>query len=203
MADFWRSCGYSLLERSGVGRLIVTDDYLRAYFSRPELAPVEESCGNERALHAALLENPRLDVGGRQIDAIRDPDARENYRVMLRFRTQLLAAPSLEAFYSGLFRNDIAVPPLFIDQTVQVILRGILEGDGDGLKARAAELFFRGQRASLDDGTIRLADDATVEMHATSGALGNLGKLIQEAQTPLRSIELDVLDGPTHAQDWR
>ena len=203
MADFWRSCGYSLLERSGDGRLIVTDDYLRAYFTRPELAPVEESCGNERALHAALLENPRLDVGERQIDAIRDPDARENYRVMLRFRTQLLAAPSLEAFYSGLFRNDIAVPPLFIDQTVQVILRGILEGDGDGLKARAAELFFRGQRASLDHGAIRLADDETVEMHATSGALGNLGKLILEAQTPLRSVELDVLDATTHAEYWR
>src|SRR3990172_2838984 len=203
MADFWHSCGYSLLERGADGRLIVTDDYLRAYFTRPELAPVEESCGDERALHAALLQNPRLNVEERQIAAIRDGEARENYRVMLRFRAQLLAAPSLEAFYSGLFRNDIALPPLFIDQTVQVILRGILEGDGDGLKARAAELFFRGQRASLDHGAIRLADDETVEMHATSGALGNLGKLILEAQTPLRSLELDVLDAATHAEYWR
>jgi len=203
MADFWRSCGYSLLERGADGRLIVTDDYLRAYFTRPELAPVEESCGDERALHAALLQNPRLNVEERQIAAIRDGEARENYRVMLRFRAQLLAAPSLEAFYSGLFRHDVAVPPLFIDQTVQVILRGILEGDGDGLKARAAELFFRGQRANLDHGAIRLADDETVEMHATSGALGNLGKLILEAQTPLRSVELDVLDAQTHAEYWR
>ena len=203
MTDFWRSCGYSLLERGADGRLIVTDDYLRAYFTRPELAPVEESCGDERALHAALLQNPRLNVEERQIAAIRDGEARENYRVMLRFRAQLLAAPSLEAFYSGLFRHDVAVPPLFIDQTVQVILRGILEGDGDGLKARAAELFFRGQRANLDHGVIRLADDETVEMHATSGALGNLGKLILEAQTPLRSVELDVLDAQTHAEYWR
>ena len=203
MADFWHSCGYSLLERGADGRLIVTDDYLRAYFTRPELAPVEESCGDERALHAALLQNPRLNVEERQIAAIRDGEARENYRVMLRFRAQLLAAPSLEAFYSALFRHDVAVPPLFIDQTVQVILRGILEGDGDGLKARAAELFFRGQRANLDHGAIRLADDETVEMHATSGALGNLGKLILEAQTPLRSVELDVLDAQTHAEYWR
>ena len=203
MADFWRSCGYSLLERGADGRLVVTDDYLRAYFTRPELAPVEESCGDERALHAALLQNPRLNVEERQIAAIRDGEARENYRVMLRFRAQLLAAPSLEAFYSGLFRREVAVPPLFIDQTVQVILRGILEGDGDGLKARAAELFFRGQRANLDHGAIRLADDETVEMHATSGGLGNLGKLIQEAQTPLRSVELDVLDAKTHAEYWR
>ena len=203
MADFWRSCGYSLLKRGADGRLVVTDDYLRAYFMRPELAPVEETCGDERALHAALLQNPRLNVEERQIAAIRDGDARENYRVMLRFRAQLLAAPSLEAFYSGLFRHDVAVPPLFIDQTVQVILRGILEGDRDGLKARAAELLFRGQRANLDHGVIRLADDETVEMHATSGALGNLGKLILEAQTPLRSVELDVLDAQTHAEYWR
>ena len=40
-------------------------------------------------------------------------------------------------------------------------------------------------------------------MHATSGGLGNLGKLIQEAQTPLRSVELDVLDAQTHAEYWR
>jgi hypothetical protein len=203
MADFWRSCGYSLLERGADGRLIVTDDYLRAYFTRPELAPVEGSCANERALHAALMQNPRLNVEERRIAAIRDDDARENYRVMLRFRAQLLAAPSLEAFYCGLFQHDVAVPPLFVDQTVQVILRGILEGDDDGLKARAAELFFRKQRVNIDSGAIRLADEETVEMHATRGALGNLGKLILEAQTPLRSVELDVLDAKTQAEYWR
>lgn len=203
MTDFWRSCGYSLLERGADGRLIVTDDYLRAYFARPELAPVEGSCADERALHAALMQNPRLAVEERRIAAIRDDDARENYRVMLRFRAQLLAAPSLEAFYCGLFQRDVAVPPLFVDQTAQVILRGILEGDGDGLKARAAELFFRKQRVNIDHGAIRLADDETVEMHATSGALGNLGKLILEAQTPLRSVELDVLDAKTQAEYWR
>ena len=73
----------------------------------------------------------------------------------------------------------------------------------DGLRARAAELFFRAQRVSIEDGAIRLADDETVEMHAASGGLGNLGKLIQEAQMPLRSIELDVLDAKTHAEYWK
>ena len=203
MADFWRSCGYRLLERGTDGRLIVTDDYLRAYFMRPELAPVAESCDHERALHAALLENPRRGVAERQITAIRDADARENYRVMLRFRDLLLAAPSLEAFYAGLFKRDIAVPPLLIDQTVQVILRGILDAAEDGLSARAAELFFRAQRVNIDHGEIRLADDETVAMHATSGGLGVLGKLVLEAQTPPRSIELDVLDAKTHAEYWR
>jgi hypothetical protein len=203
MADFWRSCGYHLLERGADGQLIVTDDYLRAYYTRPELAPVTASCPNERTLHAALMESPRRDVDERQIAALRDEDARENYRVMLRFRDQLLAAPSLEAFYAGLFKRDVAVPPLFIDQTVQVILRGILDATEDGLMARAAELFFRAQRVNIDHGAIRLADHETVETHAASAGLGDLGKLVLDAQTPLRSIELDVLDAGTQAEYWR
>ena len=202
MTDFWHSCGYHLLERKG-GRLKVTDDYLRAYYTRPELAPVPASCAAEQALHAELLGQPRLAVDARRIEQIRDEDARENYRVMLRFRDQLLEASSLEAFYSGLFQHDVAVPPLFIDLTVQAILRGILDGDGDGLKARAAELFFRRQRVNVENGAIRLADDETVAVHASGGGLGSLGKLIREAQIPLRTIELDVLDAQTQDEYWK
>lgn len=194
MPDFWQSCGYSLLRRTGDGRLIVTDDYLRLYYARPELAPVAESCGAERALHAALMQDPRRDVADSEIAAIADPDARENYRVMMRFRGRLLAAESLEAFYFDLFREDVAVPPDFIHHTVQVILRGILDGTNDGLEARAAELFFRRQRVSVNDGAIMLADDETVEMHASGGGFGNLGRLLKEVGAPPRSIELDVLD---------
>ena len=194
MADFWQSCGYKLLRRAGDGRLIVTDDYLRLYYARPELAPVAESCGAERALHAALMQDPRRDVADSEIAAIADPDARENYRVMMRFRDRLLAAESLEAFYFDLFREDVAVPPDFIHHTVQVILRGILDGTNDGLEARAAELFFRRQRVSVNDSAIMLADDETVEMHASGGGFGNLGRLLKEAGAPPRSIELDVLD---------
>jgi hypothetical protein len=202
VTDFWRSCGCHLLARED-GHLRVTDDYLRAYYGRPELAPVAESCAAEHALHAVLMGEPRQAVDARAIDAIRDEDARENYRVMLRFRDQLLAAPSLEAFYAGLFRRDVAVPPLFIDQTVQAILRGMLDGEDDGLKARAAELFFRRQRVNVENGAIRLADDETVALHASGGALGNLGRLVREAQMPLRNIELDVLDAGTHAEYWK
>jgi hypothetical protein len=113
---------------------------------------------------------------------------------MLRFRSQLLAAETLEAFYSGLFRREVSVPPDFIHHTVQVILRGILDGSGDGLEARAAELFFRKQRVSITDGAIMLADDETVEMHAGGGGFGSLGKLLRESQMPLRTVELDVLN---------
>ena len=194
MPDFWSSCGYNLLKRRPDGRLAVTDDYLRLYYARPELAPVPESCATERSLHASLLAQPRREVTDAEITAMADPDAQENYRVMLRFRGQLLAAETVEAFYSRLFQDDIAVPPDFIHHTVQVILRGMLEGSGDGLEARAAEVFFRKQRVSVSEGTIMLADDETVEMHASGGAFGSLGKLLQEGQTPLRTIELDVID---------
>ena len=194
MPDFWASCGYHLLRKGQEGRLIVTDDYLRRYYLRPELAPVAESCAAERVLHTSLTAEPRRAVAESEIAAVADSDARENYRVMLRFREQLLAAPTLEAFYAGLFQRDVAVPPDFVHHTAQVILRGILDGTGDGLEARAAELFFRTQRVSVNDGAIMLADDETVEMHASGGGFGNLGKLLQEGQAPLRTVELDVLD---------
>jgi hypothetical protein len=113
---------------------------------------------------------------------------------MLRFRRELLAAPSLEAFYAGLFQRDVAVPPDFIHHTVQVILRGILDGTRDGLEARAAEVFFRKQRVSINDGAVMLADDETVEMHASGAGFGSIGQLLKEQRTPARTIELDVLD---------
>ncbi len=194
MPDFWPSCGFNLLKKGADGRLLVTDDYLRLYYSRPELAPVPESCAAERALHAALVESPRRSVTDREIETLADPDARDNYRVMLRFREALLSAPDLEAFYSGLFQRDIAVPPDFVHHTAQVILRGILDGAGDGLEARAAELFFRKQRVTINEGSIMLADDETVEMHATGGAFGSLGRLLKEGKAQLRTVELDVLD---------
>jgi uncharacterized protein DUF6352 len=194
MPDFWQSCGYNLLRKGADGRLVVTDDYLRLYYRRPELAPVAESCPAERALHASLIEQPRRAVTDAEIAAMADTDAQENYRVLRRFRDQLLAAPTLEAFYVNLFQRDIAVPPDFVHHTAQVILRGILDGAQDGLEARAAELFFREQRVTVKDGAIMTADAQTVEMHASGGGFGSLGRLLQERQTPVRTIELDVLD---------
>src|SRR5688572_15088887 len=81
MPDFWPASGYRLLDRGDDGRLRVTDDYLRAYFQRPELALIAESCQAERALHARLDETPRAEVPEQDLAAIEDEDARENYRV--------------------------------------------------------------------------------------------------------------------------
>jgi len=195
--DFWPSCGYRLLRKSGDGRLQVTDDYLRLYYLRPELAPPPQAQAAERALHASLLESPRREVAEVEIEAIGDEDGRENYRVMLKFRALLLEAPSLEAFYAGLFQRDVAVPPDFIHHTAQVILRSVLDGTSDGLEARAAELFFRQQRVTIQDGNIMSADDETVQMHSETGGFGSLGKLLKEGKMTTRSVELDVLDTPS------
>jgi len=193
-ADFWQRCGYRLLRKGDDGRLHVTDDYLRMYYGRPELAPPPEAETAEHALHASLLDAPRREVPETEIAALKDADARDNYRVMLRFRARLLEAPTLESFYAGLFRHDVAVPPDFIDHTVQVILRSVLDGTKDGLEARAAELFFRRQRVSVQDGAVMAADDETVQVFAQTGGFGDLGKLLKEAKTSTRTVELDVLD---------
>ena len=78
MPDFWRNSGFHLLERDAAGRLRVTDDFLRAYYLRPEVHPVEESCDAERRLHAALMAAPRRAVPQAEIEALADEDARHN-----------------------------------------------------------------------------------------------------------------------------
>jgi hypothetical protein len=195
MQDFWQDSGYHLLERRDDGHLAVTDDFLRAYLNRPEVRPVPESNEAERALHAALLRNPREAVSGERLAALADPDAIENYQVVLGFRERLTAAASLEDAYLKLFLEPegITTPPLFVDQLAHVIARAMLEGERDPLRVRAAELLFRAQQVTINDGAIMAADAETVEMYAASGGFGSLGRLVAEAQTPLRTVELDVL----------
>jgi len=193
--DFWRNSGFHLLERDAGGRLSVTDDFLRAYLLRPEIRPVDESGPIERALHDALLDDPRRDADASDLDDIEDADARDNYRVLLDFLGRLKRAESLESCYVGIFsESHVAVPPLFIDQLAQIIVRNVLDGCEDPLEPRAGELFFREQKASTEDGTVMLADLETVEMHATGGSFGSLGRLIVESQAPLATVNLDVLD---------
>ena len=194
MPDFWRSSGFHLLQRDAAGRLQVTDDFLRAYYLRPEIHPVEESCEAELALHAALMNEPRREVAQREIDRIADEDARDNYGVLLRFRRRLLESETVEGCYMSLFKSDVDVPPLLIEQLAHVILRNVLDACEDPLQLRAAELLFRDQKATLRDGHVLLADHEMVEMHAAGSRYGGLGRLIVEAQGALGKVDLDVLD---------
>jgi len=201
--DFWRNSGFHLLERDGDGRLSVTDDFLRAYLMRPEIRPVEDSGANEIALHEALLEDPRQDMNAQALELIEDADSRDNYRVLLAFFERLKRAACLESCYLQIFSGAVSVPPLFIDQLAQIIVRNVLDGCEDPLEPRAAELFFREQKVNTEDGVVMLADLETVEAHASGGSLGNLGRLIVEAQAPLASVNLEVLDTENASEYWQ
>jgi hypothetical protein len=200
--EFWRNSGFHLLERDAAGRLAITDDFLRAYYLRPEIHPVEESGERELALHASLMRDPRRSVAENEILEVEDEDARHNYRILLGFRERLLAAGTVEGAYMTLFKGAIDVPPMFIDQLVHVVMRNILDGTDDGLRARAAELFFRSQKASLQDGHVMVADHETVEMHAAGSRYGSIGRLIVEAQGSLGAANLDVLERANAALYW-
>jgi hypothetical protein len=165
--------------------------------------PVEESNDAERALHAALMAEPRRPVSEDELQSIADADTRENYALVLRFRDRLLAAGTVEGCYQQLFRGAIDVPPLFVEQMVHVILRNVLDGCEDPLELRAAELFFREQKLTLRDGHALVADLETVERHASGNRYGSIGRLIVEAQGELGAVELDVLERANAALYWQ
>jgi len=203
MTDFWRSSGFHFLDPDENGRLQVTDAYLKAYLARPELAPIEESCAAERTLHSALLKNPREAVSLSRLGALADPDARENYQVALKYRDWLVRHGTLEAGLIDLARNgNPGFPPMFLDQMIHAVLRGVLGAVEDPMRLRAAELLFRPQKVTIQDGAILAADEETVEMHARTGGLGDLGRLIIESGTAPRSIELDVMTEENKELYW-
>lgn len=162
--EFWVSSGHHMTRPTEGGGLAVTDELILAYLARPELVPPAEACAAERELHALLMAEPRRPVTAAMIEAIADADARENWSFMIAFRDRLTAHPSLEAAYLAIVRQGAgALPPLFLSQLVHLILRNALDGCEDPYVLRAAELFFRPQKASLRDGTLLLADAELVE----------------------------------------
>ena len=204
MPDFWRESGYRFLLPLPDGTLQLTDDFLRSFLARPELAPIPDSSPGELALHDALMHDPRQDVDEPQVASVADDDARENYRIWLRFRDRLLAATSLEAAYLALFRGEgVDVPPLFVAQLTEILLRHILTDKAEPLAARAAEMLFRPQKIAVtDDGAVMAADESTVELLAETGGFGSLGEFLAKNRTPLRTLDLDVLGPENAARYW-
>ncbi|MGH6944226.1 MAG: DUF6352 family protein [Geminicoccaceae bacterium] len=200
-ADFWQSSGYRLLEPRGGGRLGVTDDFFRAYLARPELRPVAESCAAEIELHRALMVAPRTPVEPERLAGLADATARDNYGVFLGFRDLLLAHDSLEASYLGLLRDGATgFAPLFLDQMVHAILRGALAECRDTFRLRAAELLFRTQTVSIEDGGVMLADEETVEMRAAQAQRPR--ELMQPVAGTPAQVELDVLSEANASAYW-
>jgi hypothetical protein len=181
--EFWVASGHHLARLTPDGWLGVTDELLLAWLARPEVVPPPEACDAERALHGRLIADPRAAVDTRDIAALSDPDARENWEFLVGFRDRLVAAGTVEAAYLAAVREGAVLPPVFLNHLVQLILRNALDGCGDPFTLRAAELFFRAQRATVEDGAVLLADlelaeELEAERHASPlTAMFNEGSL--------------------------
>lgn len=173
--NFWPSSGFSQLTRHPRGWLEPNDNYLRLFLARPELALVPESCPAETALHHALIASPTRPVPTDDLRALEDADARDNYAVYVRFRDALVQAGSLEAYYLSLVRGgSITIPLLFMDLMVQAILRNVLDDTNDAFEVRAAEMLFRPQRISVQDGQVLSGDRAVLDLLTQTGGLGEV-----------------------------
>jgi hypothetical protein len=202
-ADFWPGCGYRDLQRAGDGTLAPTPAWWRRFLDRPELQPPPEACRHERALHAALQADPLRPVSTAELARVADADARENFAVFLRFRDALQRAGSVQAHYLALMRGGrVDIPPLFVDLLAQVIVRHLLEGEDDALRARAGELLFRAQRVSTEGGQILAGDRDELDMLNETGGFGEIGRLLAQAQAALRQAELQVLGADNAAAYW-
>jgi hypothetical protein len=196
--DFWLACGHHLLDRDADGRLVATDEFLKAYLARPEIAPPSEACAAERELHATLLAAPRQPVGRAQVAAIADADARENWEVMLAFRDQLTRHPTLEAAYLDIIRRNLKVPHLFLNQIVHVLLRNVLDGCDDAFVLRAAEMLYRPQRLTEHQGSLVAADDEVVSGLGD----GPVSPLVSMLGLPA-AAEIDVLNEDNAGGYWQ
>jgi hypothetical protein len=196
--DFWLSCGHHLLDRDDSGGLVVTDEFLKAYLARPELMPPPEACSAERKLHRSLLQDPRLPIAGSHLAAIADPDARENWHLLIAWRDQLLKHRNLEAAYLGMVRGNIRFPHILIGQLVQAILRNALDDCNDVFMLRAAEMFFRPQTLVLQEESILAVDqeaNQSIDRHSPSPLATLLGLL--------PSTEIDLLGDRTAESYWK
>jgi len=195
--DFWLSCGHHLLDRDAAGKLLVTDEFLKAYLARPELVPPPEACCSERELHDALLRDPRQSVGASRIAGIADADARENWETMIAWRDHLVEYRTLEAAYLEIVRRNIRFPHILIDQLTQAILRNVLDDCEDAFILRAAEMFFRPQKLVMQDGSVTAIDEETEKL---------LGR---QPHSPLVALlglpaatEVDILNDATAGNYW-
>jgi Family of unknown function (DUF6352) len=202
--EFWKSAGFHLVTRNERGWLSVTPDYLRAYYTRPEIHPVDESCPAEHMLFEKLMAEPFAPVTPAELDAIQDRDAADNYRILLGFRDHLAAHGTIEEAYATLFSGGaISIPPMFIDQMVHLILRGLLEDAADPMQLRTAELFFREQTVTVGDDRLMLADREIVDMRAKEAESGDiLGRLLAGTDVASRDVQLDVLGEENKPLYW-
>jgi len=176
-------------------RWLVPDaTFVRGLLDLPQLALVDESCAAEHALHGAIADEPMRPVATADLAALADVDARENYAVLLRFRDALVEAGTLEAWYLALMRaGRVAVPALFVDRVVEAIVTSMLEHSDDVFQHRAGELLHREQRVAVNEGQVLCGDLETLDHLNDTAGFGDLGRMLREADAPLRAASLRVL----------
>lgn len=196
--DFWLTCGHHLLDRDAAGKLLVTDEFLKAYLARPELIPPPGACAAEQNLHGVLLIDPRRSVAASQVAAIADADARENWEIMIAWRDHLAKHRSLEAAYLEIIRRDIRFPHLLMSHLVQPILRNMLDGCEDAFVLRAAEMFFRPQQLVMQEGSITALDE---EANSSAGHHHSASPLFALLGLPA-TADVDPVTDETAASYW-
>ena len=194
--DFWLTSGWHLLDQTDDGHLVPTEDFMRAYFYRPEVVPIEESCEAETDLHKKLVDKPFALVEKKELNLIKDKDVIFNYEVILKFRDFLSNYLTLDAAYLAIARGQsINFPPLFVDQMVQIILRNILNETPYALQVRASEIFFRNQVVTIAEDEIMVADQATVQLQAEKKTTkGNDPKQLE--------VDIDILRESSADNYW-
>jgi hypothetical protein len=195
--DFWLSCGHHLLDRDAGGWLLIGNDFLKAYFARPEIAPPPEACPAELTLHAGLLADPRRPVLASEIAEIMDADARENWQLMIDFRNYMVGHATLEDAYLNLVRQRLKFPHLFLNHLVHLILRNVLDGCDDAFVLRAAELFFRPQKMTSHEGSLLAIDEETLSGVDT----GSVSSLLTMLGSPAVA-QIDVLNEGNANSYW-
>jgi hypothetical protein len=97
----------------------------------------------------------------------------------------------------------MGVPPLFLDLLAQAIARNVLHDSQDAYEVRAAEMLFRPQRLTIEQGQILAGDLSVLDMLKDTGGLGDIGRLLAEAKAPMREVRMQVLGDDNAADYWR
>src|SRR6202171_2153803 len=78
---------------------------------------------------------------------------------MIAWRNHLVRHGTLESAYLEIVRRNIKLPQVFVGQLIQVILRNALNDCTDAFVLRAAEMFFRPQKLTVEGNSIIAWDE--------------------------------------------
>ena len=202
--QFWSLTNYSAASRQPNGWHKVDASFLSQLWQQPEVLPVYESCDAERMLHTRLVNDPELEVKRTDIEAIEDPDARENYTIALAFRDRLIKANTIEAYYLSLFRSgNVTEPAVLINLLTRTIVHSLVINDRNAYTARTAELLFREQCVTIHNSAVLLGDLETVRRLGSTAGMGSLGALVTMSGTQPNKLVMDVLSDENAERYWQ